>query len=74
MLLSGIIWIIMEHSRSWSTFTLDAFLTIINMIYKYLFYHQTFDDLSIIINIIKLLAKKGGNIGLDNIVTIKIKI
>ena len=40
MLLNGIIWIIMQHSRNWSTFTVDGFLTVINLIYKMLFYHQ----------------------------------
>ena len=48
----------MQHSRSWITFTLDAFLTVNNLIYKNLFYHQPFDGLSIIINTIKLFAKK----------------
>ena len=52
-------------------FTLDTFLTVINLIYKNLFYLD--DSLSIIINTIKLFAKKR-NINLDNIVTMKIKI
>ena len=39
-------------------FTHDASLTIINMIYKNLTYHQPFDGLSIIIKTIKLFAKK----------------
>ena len=39
-------------------FTLDAFLTVIKFIHKNLFYHQPFDGLSIIINTIKLFAKK----------------
>ena len=38
--------------------TLDAFLTVINLIYKNLFYDQLFDGLSIINNTIKLFAKK----------------
>ena len=54
-------------------FTLDAFLTVINFIYKNI-YHQSFDGLSIIINNIKLFAKKGIYISLDNTVTMKIKI
>ena len=37
---------------------LDTFLTVINLIYKNLFYHQPFDGLSIIINTIKLFAIK----------------
>ena len=37
---------------------LDAFLSVINLIYKNLFYHQPFDDLSIIISTIKSFAKK----------------
>ena len=52
-------------------FTLDTFLTVINLIYKNLFYLD--DSLLIIINTIKLFAKKR-NINLDNIVTMKIKI
>ena len=52
-------------------FTLDTFLTVINLIYKNLFY--LYDSLLIIINTIKLFAKKR-NINLDNIVTMKIKI
>ena len=52
-------------------FTLDTFLTVINLIYKNLFYLD--DSLLIIINTIKLFAKKK-NINLDNIVTMKIKI
>ena len=58
MLVNGIIGIIMSP-RSWSMFTLDAFLTIINLIYQNLFYHKSFDGLSITINTIKLFAKKG---------------
>ena len=49
----------MQHSRSGSTFTLDAFLTENNLICKNLFNHQNFDGLSIIINTIKVLGKKG---------------
>ena len=60
MLLNGIVSITMQHPRSWSTFTLDAFLTVINLIYD-LFYHQRFDGLSIIINTIKLFPKKKYN-------------
>ena len=52
-------------------FTLDTFLTVINLIYKNLFYLD--DSLLIIINTIKLFAKIR-NINLDNIVTMKIKI
>ena len=50
----------MQHSRSIEvyTFTLYAFLTVINQIYKKFFYHQPLDGLSIIINTIKLFAKK----------------
>ena len=59
MPLHGSIWIIMQHSRSCSTFTLDAFLTAINLIYKNLFNHEPFDGLSTVINTIKLFAKKG---------------
>ena len=58
MQLNGIISTIMQHSRSWSAFTLDAFLAVANLIYKNLFNHQPFDDLSIIINTIKVFAKK----------------
>ena len=47
----------MQHSRSSSTFTLDAFFTVINLIYQKLFYHQPFDGLSTI-NTIKLFTKK----------------
>ena len=47
-------------------FTLDAFLTVINLIYKNLFNHQPFDGLSIIINTIKLFTQKK-NISLVNI-------
>ena len=39
-------------------FTLDACLAAINLTYKNLFNHQPFDGLSIIINTIKLFAKK----------------
>ena len=49
-------------------FTLDTFLTVINLTYKNLFYHQPFDGLSII------YKTKKGNISLENIVTIKINI
>ena len=49
--------IITQHLRSWSTFTLDAFLTAIDLIYKNLFNHQPFDGLTIIIHTIKLFAK-----------------
>ena len=59
MLLNGIVWTIMQHSGSWSMFTLDAFLTVINLIYKNLFYHQPFDGLSTIINTVKLFTKEG---------------
>ena len=52
-------------------FTLDTILTVINLIYKNLFYLD--DSLLIIINTIKLFAKKR-TINLDNIVTMKIKI
>ena len=58
MALSGIISIIMQHSRNCSTFNLNAFLTVTNLIYKNLFNLQTSDGLSIIINAIKLFAKK----------------
>ena len=68
MPLNGIIWIIM--SRNLSTLTLEAFLTIINLIYENLFNHQPLNGLSVIINAIKLFAKKR-NIGLDNIVAMK---
>ena len=39
-------------------FTLDAFLTVINLIYKNIFNHKPFDGLSIIINTINFFAKK----------------
>ena len=55
----------MQHLRNWSTFTLDAFLTVINLIYRNLFNHQPYDGLSIIINTIKLFAKNI-NVSLDN--------
>ena len=58
MPLNGIIWIIMQHLRSLSTFALDAFLTVINLIYKNLLNHQPLDGLSVIINNIKLFTKK----------------
>ena len=58
MPLNGIIYIIIQHSRSRSTFTLDAFLTVINLIYKNRFNHQPFHGLSIIISTFKLFAKK----------------
>ena len=57
MLLHDIIWILMQHSRSWSMLTLDVFLTVINLIYKNLFYHQPFDG-SLIINKLKLFVHK----------------
>ena len=69
--LNGIIWIIMQHSRSWSTFTLDAFLTVSNLICKSAFNNQPFDGLSII-NTLKLLAKKR-IVSFDNTLTRKIK-
>ena len=47
----------MQHSRSWSMLTLDVFLTVINLIYKNLFYHQPFDG-SLIINTLKLFVNK----------------
>ena len=62
MLLNGIVWIIMQHSKNWSTFTLDAFWIVFSLIYKNLFYHQPFDGLSIIINTIRLFPKKHKNI------------
>ena len=40
-------------------FTLDAFLTVINLIYKNLFNHQPFAGLLIMINTNKLFAEKG---------------
>ena len=58
MLLNGIMWIIMQQSGSYSMFTLDPPLTVFNLIYKSLFYHERFGVLSIIINTIKLFAKK----------------
>ena len=58
MSLNGIIWIIMQQSRSWSMFTLDAFLTVINLISKILFNHQSFDGLTTTITM-KLFTKKG---------------
>ena len=45
----------MEHLRSRTTSTLVMFLTVINLIYKKLFYHQPFEPF---INAIKLFAKK----------------
>ena len=44
-------------------FTLDVFLTVINLIYKNLFYHQPFEGLAIIINTTKLFAKKEHKFG-----------
>ena len=71
MLLNGIVWIIMQHLRSRTTPTLVMFLTVINLIYKNLFYHQPFEPF---INAINLFAKKNKNMILYNIVTMKIKI
>ena len=59
MPLNGIIWIIMQQSRSLNMFVLDLRLTVINLVYKNLFNHQAFDILSIVISTIKLFAKKG---------------
>ena len=59
MQLNGIIWIIMQYSRSWSEFTPDALLTVISLAYKKLLNHQSLDGLSIITSTIKLFAKKG---------------
>ena len=50
----------MQHLRSWITFTLDEFLTVINLIYKNIFFYQPFDGFSVI-NTIKLFAKKKGS-------------
>ena len=47
----------MQHLRSWITFTLDEFLTVINLIYKNIFFYLPFDGFSVI-NTIKLFAKK----------------
>ena len=47
----------MQHLRCWITFTLDAFVTVINLIYKNIFFYQPFDGFSVI-NTIKLFAKK----------------
>ena len=47
----------MQHLRSWITFTLDEFLTVINLIYKNIFFYQPFDGFSVI-NTIKLFEKK----------------
>ena len=58
MPLNGIIWIIMQQPKRLSTFTLGAFVTVINLIYKSLFDHQPFIGLSTILNSIKLFAKK----------------
>ena len=44
----------------WSTFTLDAFLTVIDVIYKDLFCHRPFDGLSIIIKNYQIVCKKKG--------------
>ena len=43
----------------------DGFLTVINLFYKNLFYHQPFEGLSIIINTVKLFTKKKQK--LDNV-------
>ena len=45
----------MQHLRSRTTPTLVMFLTVINLIYKNLFYHQPFEPF---INAINLFAKK----------------
>ena len=67
----------MQHLRCWITFTLDAFLTVINLIYQNIFFYQPFDGFSVI-NTIKLFAKKRkkekANVTLDDAVTMKIKI
>ena len=55
-------------------FTLDGFLTLINLIYKSLFCHQPFDDLLIYHQYNQSICKKKRNVSLDNILTIKIKI
>ena len=60
MLLYDIVSTIMQHSSLWSTFTVDAFLTVINLICKSLFYHQPFKGLS---SAIKLFAKKKYKVG-----------
>ena len=60
MPLNGIIWIIMQHTKSSSTFSVDAFLTVINLLCKNIFNYQPSDGLSIIINTIKLFARKFG--------------
>ena len=78
MLLHDIVWIKMQHLRCWITFTLDAFVTVINLICKNIFFYQPFDGFSVI-NTIKLFAKKKkkkkkANITLDDAVTMKIKI
>ena len=73
MPLNGIIWIIIQHSRNWSTFTLDGFLTVMNFIYKKLFNHQPFDGLSIIINTIKLFTNRFGSHGSNENKDIKYK-
>ena len=39
-------------------FTLDAFLTVINLIDNNIFYDQPFNGLSIVINTIKLFSKE----------------
>ena len=55
-------------------FTLDGFLTLINLIYKSLFCRQPFDDLLIYHQYNQSICKKKRNVSLDNILTIKIKI
>ena len=48
----------MQQPKRLSTFTLGAFVTVINLIYKSLFGHQPFIGLSTILNSFKLFAKK----------------
>ena len=67
MPLNGIIWIRMQHSRSWNMIVLDTLLTVINLIYKNLFYHQPF---LMVYQYYKVIRKKR-NASLDNIVTKK---
>ena len=66
MLLNGIVWIIIQHSKNWSTFTLDAFLIVFSLIYKNLFYHQPFDVLSILLDYFQKKHKFGQHSNIEN--------
>ena len=71
MPLNSITWIIMHHSRSWSTFTLDSLLTVTNFIHRNLFNHQPFEWFINYHQYYQVTCKKR-NRSLDNIVIMKI--